>query len=129
MSVEGTGAAVPERRTEMIGLETGIAAADGDVDSVAAVERRYPDRHRAVRRYHDRAKELHVLQYDRAGGTCQHRRRLSHGLHAEHRGKQQVAVEQVIDEVRVAVRGQVSVRDQLDAGVVDARPVDEPGER
>ena len=93
------------------------------------VERRDPDRGGSVRWDDDRAEELHVLEH---GHTLRRRERrggLSHRLHAEHRGEQQIAVEQMVGQVGIAARGQLGVGDQLDARVVDARLVDEAGQR
>ena len=69
------------------------------------LQRRHPDRRGAVGRDHDRPEELHVLEHRRPVLRAGQRRPgLGHRLHAEHRGEQQVTVEQVIGEVGIAAR-------------------------
>lgn len=113
----------------MIRLETGIAAADGDIHAISEVERHNPDRRRAILGHHDRPDKSHILEPPRAGGPCQRRPGLGHGLHSEDGREQQVTIQQVIGKVRVGVSGQFDIGDQFDARIVHTRPVDEPGKR
>ena len=126
----GQRSSVAQRRAEVVGLEAGVAAADHRLDRVRVVgQDRDPDGGRAVDRDHDRPQELHVVQHRRAGAAGQRARPPASSPPCP-------APPGTAGRRRAGGRrgrgrrgGQVGVDDQLDAGVVHLRPVQEAQQR
>lgn len=124
---------VAQDGAEVVGAEVRLAAADDRFDGVGAGgQDRHPYGGRAVGRDRDGAQELGVLKdgdrvASRASG--QGGGGLGHGLHAEHGGQEQGAVQEVVGEVGVGGGGQVGVGDEFDAAGVGLDSVDEPQQR
>ena len=115
---------------EVVGLEAALVASQDDVDrAVAAAERREPDAARAVHGHRDRPRELHVLEDARLDLRQERGRRLRHRLQADHGGQERDPVEDVVGEVRVGRRGQLRLGDELDARIVEQRPLEEAQQR
>src|SRR5438270_3394446 len=105
---------------EVVDLKAGTGAAnDHGNRSRLATQSGDADRHRLIFGNNDGVLKAQVTQHRKRVGLLQRHRGLRHGFHAHHRGKKLLALKGMFGDVRISVRAQLGVGDQLNARMED----------
>lgn len=114
---------------EVVGLKTALRRAQGHFDRMAARQGQQTQAHGSLARHAHGTLEPHVAEHGRRVASQQGHGRLRQGFETHDRRKQLFAFEHVIGHVRVGGGRQLGLDQQLDAGIVHARALQEALER